>query len=54
MKKIAILFSGQIRENGLGDGPPIDVPSNVSNDVLHDILESYTKNFFTDEFKCFR
>lgn len=50
-KKIGIVFSGQIRENSLGNNPVNPVPSCVPDDYLHDILESYRKNFFTDEFK---
>ena len=48
-KKIGIVFSGQIRENALGNNL-IVVPDCVPSDYLHDILESYRKNFFTDEF----
>ena len=49
-KRIGIVFSGQIRENSLGNNP-IVVPDCVPIDYLHDILESYRKHFFTDEFK---
>lgn len=49
-KKIAILFSGQIRENALGD-VVAPVPAGIPSDYLHDILESYDKHFFTNEFK---
>jgi hypothetical protein len=49
-KKIGIVFSGQIRENSLGDTIAM-VPECVPIGYLHDILESYSKHFFTDEFK---
>lgn len=49
--KIAIVFSGQIRENGLGYTVPTDLSEDIKADYLHDILESYDKNFFTSEFK---
>jgi hypothetical protein len=49
-KKIGIVFSGEIRENSLGD-TIAEVPECVPTGYLHDILESYSKHFFTDEFK---
>lgn len=49
--KIAILFSGQARENGLGYNIVNDITEDMKEKCLHDILESYSKNFFTSEFK---
>jgi hypothetical protein len=49
--KIAIVFSGQIRENGLGYTVPTDLSEDIKADYLHDILDSYDKNFFTNDFK---
>lgn len=48
--KIAIIFSGQIRENNLGYNI-VDLPNGVPEHVCHNILESYKKKFFTNEFK---
>ena len=50
-KKIAICFSGQARENGLGYNTVDDLSDYLKENCLHDILESYEKNFFTSEFK---
>jgi hypothetical protein len=41
MKKVAILFSGQIRENTLG----------YNENACDDILNSYSAHFITDKFK---
>jgi len=41
MKKVAILFSGQIRENTLG----------YNQNTTEDILNSYNSHFITDKFK---
>jgi hypothetical protein len=49
--KIAILFSGEVRENGLGYNTITELPKYLKENYLHDILESYEKNFFTSEFK---
>ena len=49
--KIAILFSGEVRENGLGYNTFNELPKYLKENYLHDILESYEKNFFTSEFK---
>jgi hypothetical protein len=50
-KKIAILFSGQIRENSLGNNIVDDISEDEKEIYLHDILELYEKNFFTNEFR---
>jgi hypothetical protein len=48
--KIAIVFSGQIRENQLWNNK-VELPKNLPDGILHDILESWSKHFFTTEFK---